>query len=82
MKEGSEEDRNRLADILRMHTKDKALITEAISIIDKYGSKAYSTKIAERMIKEAWDATDKILPNSAAKDRLRQLVDFMVHRTV
>ena len=82
MKEGNEEDKNRLSEILRMHTKDKVLIKEAIGIIDKYGSKEYSTKIAERMIKEAWDAVDQTLPNSAAKERMKQLVDFLVHRNV
>ncbi len=82
MKVGSEADKNRLAEILKTHTKDKALIKEAISIIDKYGSKEYSSNVAEKMINEAWNDVDKILPESAAKNRMHQLVEFLVHRTV
>ena len=82
MKEASEADKNRLAEILKMHTKDPVLIKEAIMIIDKYGSKEYSGKIAEKLIKKAWEDVDKLLPESTAKDRMKQLVDFLVHRSI
>ncbi|MDE1868705.1 MAG: polyprenyl synthetase family protein [Candidatus Micrarchaeota archaeon] len=78
---GYQEDKNRLIEILGMHTRDKALITEAIAIITKYGSKEYVTELGEKILKQAWDEADKLIPESEAKDILKNLAAFMISRT-
>lgn len=78
---GASEDKKRLIEILSMHTKDKALIDEAISIITKYGSKEYVTELGEKILKQAWDEADKLIPESGAKAILRDLTAFMISRS-
>ncbi|MGC8651997.1 MAG: polyprenyl synthetase family protein [Candidatus Micrarchaeia archaeon] len=75
-------DKARLKEILSMHTKDKKLINEAISIIDKYGAKEYCAKKAKEIIDAAWADVDKLLPESKGKDNLKMLADFLINRSV
>ena len=81
LRKSDEEGRKRLLEILSMHTKDQALIREAIAIIDKSGAKAYSEEVARKIITDAWDALDPILPPSDAKDKLKAFADFSVSRS-
>ena len=72
------QDKKRLADILKMHTRVKALITEAISIIDKYEGRGYAERRRVALAKEAWAEADKLLRDSPAKSRIKSLIDFLV----
>ena len=81
LKHGSEQDRKRLIEILDMHTKGKKLIKEAINIMDKYKAKEYADKLAERIMKESWAAVDLKLPDSNAKSMIKELVEFLIHRS-
>lgn len=80
LKEADKKDRDRLIDILKMHTKDKDMIDEAIAIIDKYNGNEYARKLADNLVVDAWKGIDKLLPESEAKMRIRQLADYMVSR--
>lgn len=82
LKKASEEDRKRLIEILRMHTKDKKLIEEAIQIIKKYKAIQYAEEFAEKMIKQAWEQADKLLKESEAKEKLKEFVNFAVEREI
>jgi geranylgeranyl diphosphate synthase type 3/geranylgeranyl diphosphate synthase type I len=73
-------DADRLIKILDMHTTDQSLIKEAISIIDRYGSKEYAAGVAEKIVIEAWKDIDGRLEPSEAKDRLKQLAEFLIKR--
>lgn len=81
MRRANEADRKRLVEILGMHTRDQKLINEAISIIDKYGSRDYVKKVAEKIIKDAWKDVDTNLPDSHAKAILHSLSEFLISRS-
>ncbi len=76
----SEEDKRRLKEILRMHTRDRALIEEAISILKKYGSIEYAKEFARNIIRRSWEDVERILPDNEYKEKLRSLANFMVER--
>jgi geranylgeranyl pyrophosphate synthase len=81
-KKANRKDRERLLKILKMHTKDKKLIIEAINIIKKYGSIEYAERFAEKLLKKAWKDVDKLLKPSPAKEKLKAFVDFAIRRDV
>ncbi|HDI02517.1 MAG TPA: hypothetical protein ENF95_00080, partial [Candidatus Aenigmarchaeota archaeon] len=74
----SEEDKKRLLEILDMHTNDKKLVDEAISIMKKYNSIEYAKKLANKLMRETWEEIDKILPESEAKKKLKAFVEYLV----
>ncbi len=73
----SQEDRNRLIEILGMHTKDKKLIDEAIKILKKYDSVEYAKNFAVKMMKDTWAEVDEALPDSDAKKKLEAFVHYL-----
>lgn len=78
----SEVDRKRLKELLSMHTKDKKLINEAISIIDKYGAKEYCANKAREITDAAWAEVDRLIPESKGKDNLRMMANFLINRSI
>jgi geranylgeranyl pyrophosphate synthase len=78
----SPEDKERLIEILNMHTNDQELRDEAIAIIKKYGSIEYAKEKARSMILEAWRGVDKILKSSPAKEKLKAFADYLVERKI
>ncbi len=72
--------RNRLLQILKMHTKDKMIIEEAIRIIKSAGSVEYAKEFARKMVKDAWADVEPLLPKNDAKEKIRAFADFMVER--
>jgi geranylgeranyl diphosphate synthase type I len=82
LQKANKKDRERLLKILKMHTKDKRLIKEAISIMKKYGSIEYAKNFAKKMINDAWNEVDKILKESDAKKKLYALIRFAAEREV
>ncbi|MEM0106600.1 MAG: polyprenyl synthetase family protein [Candidatus Micrarchaeaceae archaeon] len=82
MQRASQEDKKRLLDILKMHTTDQNIINEAISIIDKYGSKKYAKKRSIEIVKEAWSGIESLLPDSEAKSRIKDLTEFLISRSL
>lgn len=73
-------DRERLLGILKMHTRDRKLIDDAILIMTKYKARKYSEALQEKIVKEAWSRIDKKLLKSEAKERIRQLAEFLIER--
>jgi len=74
-------DKKRLLQILAMHTKDRKLINEAISIIETTDAKAYAEQMQNEILSKAWAAVDKILKPSEAKEKIKALTDFLVTRS-
>lgn len=78
----SEKDGKRLIEILDKHTDDMEERREAIEIIKKHGSIDYSKKRAKEIMADAWAEADKLLPESKAKKRLEEFVNFLITRKI
>ncbi|MBI2143104.1 polyprenyl synthetase family protein [Candidatus Woesearchaeota archaeon] len=76
------DERERLLDILNMHTKDERLLGEAVNIIKKSGSIAYAENVARQITENAWHEVDAALPESEAKSQLKELAELLIHRSV
>jgi len=75
-------DKKKLIEILEAHTEDEEKKKEAIEIIKKYGSIEYARKVAADMVKDSWNEADRILPPSEAKEKLRNLADYLIKRKI
>lgn len=82
LSKADEKDKKRLIEILKMHTREKKLIKEAIAIIGRYGAADYIKELEFKLIKEAWTGLEKLLPKSIAKERLKALTEFLVNRSI
>ncbi|MDH5448048.1 MAG: polyprenyl synthetase family protein [Candidatus Bathyarchaeota archaeon] len=75
-------DRKRLNEILTMHTNEQKLRDEAIAIMEKYNAIDYAKKYARKIVRESWNNVDKLLPASAAKEKLRAFADYLIERKI
>jgi len=82
LREARPRDRERLMEILRMHTADQRLRDEAIRIMEKYGSIGYARDFARNMVRESWAEVDRLLPPSEAKEKLRAFAEYLVERKI
>ena len=82
IKNADENDRKRLIDILGMHTRDRALIKEALDLLKKYDSISYAKGVARNLVSEAWKEIDPILEESEAKKKLKAFADFLIERNI
>ena len=58
----------------------KEIIREAIKIIRKYGGVEYAKEYARKIVREAWEEVNPLLPNNRYKELLHQLATFLVER--
>ncbi len=82
LKVAKKEDRERLIEILNMHTSDQELKDEAITIIKKYGSIEYTRNFARKIVQESWMEVEKLLPASDAKEKLNAFAKFLIERKI
>ncbi|MBU0546742.1 MAG: polyprenyl synthetase family protein [Patescibacteria group bacterium] len=82
LKKASDEDKARLIGILDKHTDDIKEKEEAIAIIKKYGSVEYAQTKAKEIMGDAWQEAEKLLPESPAKKRLEEFVNFLITRKI
>ncbi len=82
LQQASTEDKNRLREILAMHTFDQVLRDEAIAIIKKYGAFEHVKGVAERMVLDSWTEVDKLLPTPQAKEKLKAFAEFLITRNM
>lgn len=73
-------DKERLKEILKMHTTEQGVREEAISIMQKYGSIDYAKQFARNLLQQSWKEIDKLLPPSDAKEKLRAFARYLVER--
>ncbi|HJW96669.1 MAG TPA: polyprenyl synthetase family protein [archaeon] len=76
----SDSDRKRLASTLNSHTTDAKLVTEAISILEKYGSIGYAKQKAKELVLDAWKGAEPLLKYSEAKKKLKDFAYFLIER--
>ncbi|VVC02602.1 Short chain isoprenyl diphosphate synthase [Candidatus Bilamarchaeum dharawalense] len=79
LSKANELDKNRLISILSSHSKNPEDISEAISIIKKYGSIDYARDYAQKLVNKAKNKL-KVLPDSEDKKALLLLADYVVNR--
>ena len=82
LKNAGNADKQRLIQILNMHTSDQALRDEAIALMQKYGSIKHVKSTAARIVAESWSEVDKLLPTSEAKEKLKAFAEFLIKRTI
>ncbi len=82
LKHADEKDKKRLIEVLNLHTRDEKLITEALSILKKYGGVDYAKGVAKEMVRNTWKEVDSILKSSDAKEKLKKFVDYLVERSI
>jgi geranylgeranyl pyrophosphate synthase len=82
LKVAEPQDRNRLIEILQMHTSHQDLRDAAIAIMQKYDSIQYAKQVARRMVKESWSEVDTLLPASAGKEKLKAFAVFLIERKI
>ncbi len=82
LKKASKKDKKRLLEILDKHTDNLKERKEAIEIIKKYGSIEYARKVAQKIIKESWREAEKLLPESKAKAKLKEFVNYLIERKI
>ena len=78
----NQKDKERLLEILDMHTFDQKLRDEAITIMKKYSSVEYAKEKARTMVKDAWDSIDNLLPDSDAKEKLKAFAYYLIEREI
>lgn len=82
LKKAKKQDRERLLDILNKHTDDLKERKEAIDIIRHYGSIEHARKKAKDIVKESWESVERLLPESKAKSRLSDFINYLIERKV
>jgi geranylgeranyl diphosphate synthase type I len=82
LKKASGADRERLIQILNMHTSEQSLRDEAIAIMQKYGAIEHVKQTAERMVEESWSEAEKLLPTPQAKEKLKAFAEFLIKRSI
>ncbi|MCD6549619.1 polyprenyl synthetase family protein [Candidatus Micrarchaeota archaeon] len=80
MEDGSEEDKNTLIDILNKHTTDIEEKRKVVEIFNKYNAFDYAKQVARRIVTEAWEEAEQVLPDNEYKEMLHSLALFCVER--
>jgi geranylgeranyl pyrophosphate synthase len=80
LKKANQRDKKRLLQILDKHTDNLKERKVAIEIMKKYGSIDYARKVARRIIKESWQDAEKLLPESKAKAKLEEFINYLIER--
>lgn len=80
LRKANRKDKKRLLVILDKHTDSLEERKEAIGIIKKYGSIDYARKVARKIIGESWQDAEKLLPESKAKTRLEEFINYLIER--
>lgn len=78
----SVKEKNRLLEILNMHTSNQEYRDEAIRIIEKNGSFDYVKKTARNMVRDSWSLVDQYLSPSNSKTKLKEFAQFLVKRSI
>jgi geranylgeranyl diphosphate synthase type I len=80
LKKAKKKERERLIEILDKEKKRKKEILEAISIIKKYNSIEFAKEKAREIVEKSWKEAEKFFPFNKAKEKLKELIYFLVER--
>lgn len=82
LKVADAKDRERLIEILKMHTSDQKLRDEAVAIMQKSGSIEYVKQFARKIVEKSWREVERLLPASDAKEKLNTFAKFLIERKI
>jgi len=82
IKTAPEEKSKRLIEILNSKTKDPVVIKEAIDIMKSTDSLNHAKQEASKIISQAWDDVQKLLPENESKDKLRVFANYLIERKI
>jgi len=82
LKAASVKERDRLIEILNMHTSSQKLRNEAISIMQNHGSIEHAKQQARKMVQGSWSEVDPLLLDSPAKEKLKAFAAFLIEREI
>jgi geranylgeranyl pyrophosphate synthase len=82
LKTANEADKNRLLEILNMHTNDQKLRDEAIAIMQKYRAVEHTMKTAEKIVVDSWNEAERLLSTAEAKEKLKAFSEFLIKRNM
>ncbi len=80
LRKANTSDRERLIEILNLHTSSQTLRDEAIALMKKYGAFEHVKLTAERIVAESWKEAKKLLPTPEAKEKLKEFAEFLIKR--
>jgi geranylgeranyl pyrophosphate synthase len=82
LENAKEADKNRLLEILNMHTSDQKLRNEAIAIMQKYRAIEHTIQTAEKIVVDSWNEVKRLLPTPEAKEKLKAFSEFLIKRNM
>ena len=82
LKVAESKERKRLIEILGMHTSEQKFRDEAIAIMQKYNAFEYVRKKADSMVADSWKEVDRLLKQSAGKEKLKAFAEFLIKRNI
>jgi geranylgeranyl pyrophosphate synthase len=82
LKKADPHDKEKLLEILKMHTSDQKLREDAINVMQKYGSIDYAKQFARNLVQQSWKEVDQILLPSQAKEKLKAFAEYLVERKI
>ena len=82
LKVAESKERKRLIEILGMHTSEQKFRDEAIAIMQKYNAFEYVRKKADSMVADSWKEVDRLLKQSAGKEKLKAFAEFLIKRSI
>ena len=82
LNKASREDRERLIEILNMHTSNQELRDEAIGIMEKYGAIEFAKNYARKLVEESWKEVERLLSPSDAKNKLKSFAQYLIERKI
>ncbi|MFH1420744.1 MAG: polyprenyl synthetase family protein [Candidatus Aenigmatarchaeota archaeon] len=81
LKNANEKDKKRMKRILKMHTRSRKIIKEAIKIVKKCGSVDYAKQFAQNLVQNAWNDVKNDIPDNEAKRKIEAFVKFAYERS-
>jgi len=82
LKVAGSRDKERLIEILSLHTSGQTLRDEAIAVMQKYGSIDYVKRFAANIVEKSWKEVEELLPASKAKEKLKAFAEFLIKRNI
>jgi len=77
-----EEKSKRLVEILNSKTSDPVVIKEAIDLMKSTDSLSYSKTVAKKIITDAWNDIEKLLPKNETKEKLQVFANYLIDRNI
>lgn len=82
LKKANPRDKKRLLEILNKHTDNLAEIKKAVELIKKYGSLNYAKNFSQKIVSDTWQEVSQLLPESRAKKKLKDFINYLVERKI